>query len=174
MGGRASDVLDGALAGVVATAAMTAAMWRLHQALPPAERYPLPPRELVEPLLHGAPDGRVKDATLAAHFGFGALAGAGIAAASPRLGRAGWAAAGLAVWAGSYLGWAPAFFGLRPASGHPARRNALMAAAHLVWGAAAALTLGELRRARATMLASGPLCDRRSGTGAGRRRSHFR
>ncbi len=51
---------------------------------------------------------------------------------------------GLAVWAGSYLGWLPAAGILRPATEHPPRRVALMIAAHLVWGASAGLALGAL------------------------------
>jgi hypothetical protein len=41
-------LLVGALAGLTATTAMTFAMARLHRALPAAERYPLPPREITE------------------------------------------------------------------------------------------------------------------------------
>jgi len=39
------------------------------------------------------------------------------------------------VWGGSYLGLLPSLGILRPATDHPAQRNALMIAAHLVWGA---------------------------------------
>ena len=161
-----SPLLLGAIAGFVGTAAMTAAMSRLHRALPRDERYPLPPRELVEPLAPTAPDGTVKDLALAAHFGFGAGAGALIAAAAPRLGPAGWSGAGVGVWALSYLGWAPLLMGMEWPHRHPARRNALMIGVHLVWGAVAGLTLQELSHARDTMLAVGPLKDRRQ---AGRR-----
>jgi uncharacterized membrane protein YagU involved in acid resistance len=56
------------------------------------------------------------------------------------------AAFGLAVWAGSYLGLLPVLGILRPATEHPARRNALMIASHVVWGAVAGLVLEELRR----------------------------
>jgi uncharacterized membrane protein YagU involved in acid resistance len=49
---------------------------------------------------------------------------------------------GLAVWAGSYLGWLPAAGILRPATRHPWRRNLLMIIAHVIWG----VTLGEVVR----------------------------
>jgi hypothetical protein len=156
-----SRLLEGAIAGFAATAPMTTTMVRLHARLPPAERYPLPPRELVEPLTPYADEETVRDATLAAHFGFGALAGAVTAAALPRMGLFGWVLAGTAVWAGSYLGWAPAAFGLRPATEHPVRRTAVMLAAHLVWGLAAGAIAAELARARGSALAAGPLRDRR-------------
>jgi putative membrane protein len=47
---------------------------------------------------------------------------------------------GLLVWTASYLGWLPAVGILAPATRHPARRNALMIVAHLIWSA----TLGLL------------------------------
>jgi hypothetical protein len=58
---------------------------------------------------------------------------------------------GVAVWAGSYLGWLPAAGILSPATEHPPRRNALMIASHVVWGATAGVVFdklaGEDRRA---------------------------
>jgi hypothetical protein len=54
------------------------------------------------------------------------------------------AAYGVAVWTGSYLGWIPTLGLLKPATRHPAERNALMLAAHLVWGAALGGTLREI------------------------------
>jgi putative membrane protein len=44
------------------------------------------------------------------------------------------------VWAGSYLGLLPVLGILSPATRHPTGRNALMIAAHIIWGA----TLGIL------------------------------
>jgi uncharacterized membrane protein YagU involved in acid resistance len=40
----------------------------------------------------------------------------------------------LLVWLVSYLGWIPAANILPPATDQPKRRNALMIAAHVVWG----------------------------------------
>jgi hypothetical protein len=54
------------------------------------------------------------------------------------------------------MGWIPAVGTLEPATEHPPRRNALMIAAHLVWGAATAAAVRELRLARATIFAAGP------------------
>jgi hypothetical protein len=55
---------------------------------------------------------------------------------------------GLAVWAVSYLGWLPAAGILSPATEHPARRNALMIGAHVVWGATTGLAVGRLSDGR--------------------------
>lgn len=137
-----SAALRGAIAGLAATAPMTLAMALMHRQLPPHERYPLPPSEItavaerealgrdLDPETHAA-------ATLAAHFGYGAATGAIYGAlAGERPGPASGAGFGLLVWAGSYMGLLPALGVLRPATEHPARRTALMIAAHLVWGAA--------------------------------------
>jgi uncharacterized membrane protein YagU involved in acid resistance len=153
-------LIFGGIAGFVATAAMTSAMARLHRRLPHAERYPLPPREITETVLGPQPDGLVRDEAMLAHFAYGAATGALVAAARPTASLGAGAAAGVAIWAGSYFGWAPALGILKPANEHPARRNALMIGVHLVWGAATALTLRELFLARRTILNDGPLRDR--------------
>jgi uncharacterized membrane protein YagU involved in acid resistance len=53
---------------------------------------------------------------------------------------------GLGVWTASYLGLLPALGLLAPATEHPARRNALMIAAHVVWGASLGITAKRLSR----------------------------
>jgi hypothetical protein len=159
-----SRLLIGAIAGIAGTVAMTSAMARLHRRLPPAERYPLPPREIVETTAAeaGTPLGEeaVKDATTAAHVAYGAAAGAAIAAATVRPGAGGGTAAGIAIWMASYLGWIPGAGILKPATLHPRARNALMIGAHVVWGIATARAMRELVLARETMLRPGPLADR--------------
>ena len=158
--GLGSKLLIGGIAGFVGTMAMTAAMRRMHRRLPAGERYPLTPREIIDSgakqLGHPLPDEPARDATLAAHFLYGALAGAAIAAMNPDPRKKTGAAAGLAVWLASYMGWIPAVGTLEPATKHPARRNGLMIAAHLVWGASTAAAIRELRLARETILADGP------------------
>ena len=152
--GLGSRLVIGAIAGFVGTMAMTSAMRRLHRRLPEEERYPLTPREIIDSAA-APPDGPAKDATLAAHFGYGAATGALIAAANPRIGPATGAMAGVAVWLASYMGWIPGVGLLKPANRHPPRRNAVMIAAHLVWGAATAHSLRELIAARETIFAEG-------------------
>src|SRR5918995_363566 len=87
--GLETRLLLGALAGLVGTAAMTAAMRALHRRLPAQQRYPLPPREIIqevlpEPAERGFPEGHRQSLTMAAHFGYGAATGALYAVARPR------------------------------------------------------------------------------------------
>lgn len=145
--------LAGGIAGLVATAPMTAAMEMMHRNLPPEEQYPLPPREIT---MNVAEEVGLKDeldeearlgATLAAHFAYGAACGAVYSSVSrhlpgpPVVRGIGF---GLAVWTGSYLGLLPATHLLSSATHHPARRNALMIAAHVVWGATTGLLTDAL------------------------------
>lgn len=145
-----NKLLVGAVAGLGATVPMTAAMEIMHRNLPEEEQYPLPPRTIT---MKAADAVDLKDKmdeeerttlTLVSHFAYGAAAGALYAPLarkiplSPMLAGASY---GLAVWAGSYLGWLPALGVLKPATKHPVRRTALMIAAHLVWGAALGATL---------------------------------
>ena len=146
-------ILLGALAGLAATAPMTLAMKLMHEQLPPEEKYPLPPRQVTEGLAEAAGvgddlDEKEKDkATWVSHFAYGALSGALYGALSGHVKRhaalAG-AGFGVAVWAGSYLGWLPAAGIITPATEHPPRRNALMITSHVVWGVTAALVLHNL------------------------------
>lgn len=155
----ASRLLVGGIAGFVGTMAMTAAMRRLHRRLPEKERYPLTPREIVDSgaTQLGLPlrDEAAKDVATLGHFLYGAAMGAAMAALHPDPGKSGGALAGTAVWLASYMGWIPAVGTLEPATRHPARRNALMIGAHLVWGAVTAIAIRELCHARETIFAKG-------------------
>lgn len=150
-------LLIGSLAGLAATVPMTAAMVWMHRRLPEDEQYPLPPRQVtmnvaeaagvVEREELGEPEKRA--ATLVAHFAYGAGVGAlygPVASQLPLPPVVSGMAYGVAVWAGSYLGWLPAAGLLAPATEHPARRTALMIAAHLVWGASAGALVGLLEK----------------------------
>ena len=154
----ASRLVVGAVAGFVATMAMTSAMRRLHGKLPAKERYPLTPREIVDSTLD-PPLSVAPDLTIAAHFAYGAACGALLAAANPRIGRLGGALAGGGIWLASYMGWIPAFGVLKPATEHPPRRDLVMLGAHFAWGWSAAEAMRELGAARATVFAAGPLLD---------------
>ena len=154
-----SRLLIGAIAGIAGTMAMTSAMRRLHQRLPAKERYPLPPREIVDAAASPA-DPAARPITIAAHFAYGAACGALLAAADPRMSRGGGALAGTAIWLGSYMGWIPALGLLQPATVHPPRRNVLMISVHIVWGSATAAAMRELSDAHDTIFAAGPDRDR--------------
>lgn len=146
MSGQVEKLLLGALAGFAATLPMTMAMRRLHQRLPSAEQYPLPPREIAEDLPSLGMDRPA--AAMLHHFLYGAAAGGAFGLASRRRDPGSGAVFGIAVWIGSYLGWIPAARILRFGTRHPARRNGLMLASHLVWGACLAAGLRELELAR--------------------------
>jgi hypothetical protein len=143
----------GTLAGLAATVPMTLSMKLMHEQLPAEEQYPLPPRLITEEMteLVGVDDKldepEMKGLTMLSHFAYGAACGAIYGPLSKRLpgaGVLGGVAFGLAVWTGSYLGWLPAVGILAPATEHPGRRNALMIAAHVVWGAAAGVLVEQL------------------------------
>ena len=142
-------LLAGTVAGLTATAPMTAAMELLHRQLPLHERYSLPPRQITENVADKTGAARHLNgeqrtaATWIAHFAYGTSVGGlyGPLAArvpGPAVGKG--IAYGLLVWSGSSLGLLPALGLLSPATRHPPRRTALMIAAHIVWGA----TLGVL------------------------------
>lgn len=137
---------------------MTVAMRALHRRLPSQQRYSLPPREIIQEVLPDTAERRITEdhrqtLTMAAHFGYGAATGALYAAARPRGNPGLCALYGVLVWGASYLGWIPGLRILEPATRHPARRNALMIACHLVWGTTMAVTLRELQRANVEIFA---------------------
>jgi uncharacterized membrane protein YagU involved in acid resistance len=148
----------GSIAGAVATAPMTAAMFALQRMLPGEAGAPLPPRVItenaaaaagVDDALHEMPEEGKEAATLAAHFGYGATAGAAYTAFAGKSGlhpAAEGALYGLAVWGGSYLGVMPATGLYRSATELPAQRNLLMIAAHVVWGASLGVVFDALAK----------------------------
>ena len=141
----ATAALAGCIAGLVATVPMTMAMVRIHRRLPPRQRYALPPRIITDGILDSAPvpaefvPERGPKRALAAHFAFGGATGAlyGLisSGASVKPGIRSGVAYGLGIWAMSYLGWVPAAGLMPPATRQPRERNAMMIAAHIVWGA---------------------------------------
>src|SRR5579862_935804 len=142
---RIVDAIVGLLAGIVATGPMTVAMILWHRRLPVQERYPLPPRQIVMKLarvtgLDKSMSNEARSAaTLLAHFGYGGAIGAIYGAVAEELPSPGIPKGilfGLVVWVTNYLAMLPAAGVLHGAQKHPARRNALMIAAHIVWGAA--------------------------------------
>lgn len=148
-----NKTLAGGLAGCLATIPMTAAMEAMYRQLPPEEQYPLPPRTITMNMADEVVDRREVEeagkleATLFAHFAQGTLSGLVYAQVADRLPGppvARGVGFGLALWAGSYLGVLPALGLISSASHHPARRNTLMIAAHVVWGAGAGILLNRL------------------------------
>lgn len=149
-----NGLIRGALAGVVATAPMTILMETMNRSVRQGKRKPLPPRQITESLADrataGHPDEMTLDvATMVAHFGFGAGAGAafGLVPSSvrrrPVLAGVGF---GLALWATSYAGVLPAFELQRRPDRRPAWRNATMIAGHVMWGAVLGAVEQEIGR----------------------------
>lgn len=151
-----NDAGVGAVAGLVATGPMTASMKLMHLSLPREQQYPLPPRQITMGMAetvgvaHRLDESERHTATLAGHFAYGAACGALYGAVERRIPGPGLAKGvgfGLAVWAGSYMGWLPAV-GLMPSPAEqPRERTALMIAAHVVWGAALGLMMDAVRSA---------------------------
>ncbi|MGE5510580.1 MAG: DUF6789 family protein [Bacteroidota bacterium] len=149
-------LLKGAAAGLVATAPMTLLMVAWHRRLPFTQRYPLPPSLIAKRLAYGTqiPDGLMPRpnpwAMLAAHSAFGAATGALFGATHIQLQRQHPVATGIGyglfVWAASYLGWVPLGRFMLPATRQPPARNAMMIAAHIVWGATLGLVLDTLSK----------------------------
>jgi uncharacterized membrane protein YagU involved in acid resistance len=126
----------------------------MHRRLPNRQRYSLPPHLITMRLaralgIHRKLDHRERHAlTLVNHYAYGTAAGSLFGLIAPRRRGAAVTAGigyGLFVWAGSYLGLLPALGILTPATKHPAKRNALMILAHVVWGATLGLLVSALR-----------------------------
>lgn len=150
--------LAGAIAGAAATVPMTLTMIWLHRHIPLKIREQLPPKQITvrvfqELGLEEIVDKKLERDTvsLVNHFAYGTATGAIYAPLAEAIDlppAAKGVAFGLAVWAGSYLGWLPAVGILRSATEERAERNALMIAAHVVWGAALGLMLERLENNR--------------------------
>jgi putative membrane protein len=126
-----------------------------HRRLPWREREALPPAKITHNALEdiGVADDLSQEemtaATIGNHFGYGTATGAlyGLITQSTSIPpvHAG-IAFGLTVWATSYLGWLPALGWHRSAMGEPRPRNAMMIAAHIVYGASLGLLTDILSR----------------------------
>ena len=153
-------LIKGGIAGLAATIPMTLAMKALRSLLPTDEQYPLPPRLIVENAAEklGVEENRAETEkyalTLVSHFAYGAAAGAiyeqGLEIFEVEPNALNGIGYGLSVWTLSYLGLLPAARLLTPATKHTARRNALMIAAHIVWGASLGSTARRLTPSRAS------------------------
>lgn len=156
MGDRLNDLLLGARAGLVATAAMSLLMLAARAAgltgrLPP-EKIADKATEQLPP--SGQPSRDQRDALAAAlHFGVGAALGALFGLATSGLRRIGVSAAlgvgfGTAVYATSYLGWMPALNIMPPATDDRPGRSITMLLGHWLFGGVlgALVALGDERR----------------------------
>lgn len=156
IGQRLADMLLGARAGLVATAAMSLLMLAAKAAgltgrLPPARVADQATEELPPP---GQPDRPERDVLGAAlHFGFGAGLGAVFGLATSGLDRLRLSTAlgvgyATAVYAVSYLGWIPALNIMPTATRDRPGRSVTMLLGHWLFGAVlgALIALGDERR----------------------------
>lgn len=150
----------GLVAGTVATLPMTVWMSAVRRQLPALQRAPLPPFRIVRALARKSVIGLVLGRktrhrlALAAHYGYGAAAGAVYGAWANRRqpGVLPAIAFGLLVWAVSYQGFLPRLGLHRAATAEPKGRNLMLITGHVVWGA----TLGAVERLLAPPLPKRP------------------
>jgi putative membrane protein len=151
--------VQGAIAGFAGTVPMTVFMLTTQRFLPHGQRYALPPEIITKELAHRAHVRQhmnkklVLCATLVSHFGYGAAMGALYAPVTGKLPLPAIVKGilfGLMVWAGSYLGLLPLLGLWESAYVEPSRRNLMMIAAHVVWGASTGATAGFLMDAQGT------------------------
>lgn len=144
------NAFEGFVAGAIATIPMTWAMNKMFDLLPRKNQSALPPRKITMKVAEQIPnlprldENEKTAATLVAHYAYGAAMGGLYSSIAKKMkiqNTKGGILFGLAVWTGSYLGFLPAVKLHRSALKEPWRRNALMIAAHVVWGAAMARTL---------------------------------
>jgi uncharacterized membrane protein YagU involved in acid resistance len=152
-----TPMLKGALGGLVAVAPMTLTMALLHGKSPWHRRDPLPPREITEEMAERVglrdelSEQQVRAASTVNHFAYGAATGSAYGIIARRLAMPPVASGVLfaaCVWTLSYLGWLPALRIMPPATEQRGSRNALMIAAHVVWGASMGLLFALLDRRR--------------------------
>lgn len=143
---RSSTIIDGAIAGAVATLFMSAFMLASRRF---GVRGKLPPQKITEAAVRQVePETKassVKALSVINHFAFGMGAGALYAWGQGRLPINAPPVArgigfGLLVWSASYFGWVPALGIMPPAHRDRPGRAEMMAAAHVVYGA----VLGKL------------------------------
>jgi len=160
MSRRFDRIAAGAAAGFLATAPMTALMIAWHRRLPWSSQQPLPPAQITGEALRSveladnlsAEEAQI--ATVVNHFAYGAAMGAAFGCLPGQRSATSAATAGVAyglgVWGASYLGWLPATGLHAGATEETSERNAMMIAAHVVWGGALGLV------AHALLQAAGP------------------
>jgi uncharacterized membrane protein YagU involved in acid resistance len=149
-----TSALQGAIAGFMGTVPMTVFMLATQRFLPRGQRYDLPPEIITKQLTARAGikqhmnKSQILAATTAAHFGYGAAMGLLYGPLVRRLPLPGIAKGilfGLVVWAASYLGLLP-LLGISASAGkEPLRRNLMMMAAHVVWGASMGVVADMLK-----------------------------
>jgi uncharacterized membrane protein YagU involved in acid resistance len=137
-------LIEGSLAGLIATVPMTIVMLAMQYLLPQWQQYALPPERFTATFARrvGLKKHMSKPQLLVAsfisHLGFGAAMGAiygPLTRIVPLPSILKGIVFGIVVWLAAYLGWLPIVGMSEAATKQPIQRNALMIVAHLVWGA---------------------------------------
>ena len=145
------ESLVGAAAGSFGTVPMTLFMFGAHRLLPGWQKYALPPEKITEETAKRADiqmnKPQLLGTSMVAHLGYGASMGSlynvfAKRVELPPVVKGG--VFGVVVWAASYLGWLPAANFSIAAPEEPVKRNALMIAAHIIWGVTTALTVDQI------------------------------
>jgi hypothetical protein len=140
------NLLRGAISGAVATAAMSVVMVAGERAGMMADQ---PPKRIARAALPGHKHRRKRGEEVLgaiAHVGFGSASGAlfGLMTRGQHAPVPLGVAYALTIWVGSYAGWVPRLGILPPIPCDQPGRQAVLAAAHLVYGAALARTMNRL------------------------------
>lgn len=146
-------LVEGSLAGLIATVPMTIFMLAVQSILPKWQQYALPPERFTDKFAKrvglkkhmGKPQLLV--ASFVSHLGFGVAMGAiygPLTRIVPLPSVLKGIVFGIVVWLAVYLGWLPAVGMSEAATKQPIQRNALMIAAHLVWGAVTGVVMNLL------------------------------
>jgi putative membrane protein len=147
--------VEGALAGLIATVPMTIFMLAAQRILPQWQQYALPPQKLTDTFARWAGLRKHLDrpqlliASFISHLGFGAVAGAiygPLTRIVPLSSVLKGLVFGLVVWFANYLGWLPVVGMSEAATKQPLHRNALMIAAHVVWGAVTGVVANSIHQ----------------------------
>lgn len=147
--------------GILATGAMTFALFKLRELLPVPKEAPLPPATITEDIAGpaGVTDAfspaRKSDLTMISHFGYGVACAELFALIQRRVEAPPIGAGmlyGVAVWTGSYFGLLPALGSRASAPRLRSATNLQMFVAHLVWGASLGYAEKELRRKGSSFL----------------------
>lgn len=146
--------LQGAIAGTIATVPMTIFMFSTQRFLPKGQRYDLPPEIITKELAERAnvkqhmSKAQILAATTASHFGYGATMGVLYSLLGRRLPLTSILKGmlfGLFIWAASYPALLPLLGFSESSDKETTRRNLMMIAAHVIWGAGTGVVTEVLR-----------------------------
>ncbi len=139
-----TNIWQGITAGFIATVPMTIFMLSTQRFLPKGQRYDLPPEIITKQLAERVHvrqqmnKAQILAATTVSHFGYGATMGLLYSLFGRRLPLASGLKGilfGLLVWAASYQALLPLMGFSESSKTETTRRNLMMIAAHVIWGA---------------------------------------